>query len=75
MNNKIKKWGTFASPSAIARELGVQNRTVNKWIRDGLMGDYITLPTGRSGCSELRVKTENYIEFLNKRSISTRRAS
>lgn len=74
--NKTRKysWGTYASPSDIARDLGVQGRTVNQWIRKGLLGDYIVLPCGRGGNVELRVKTENYIEFLNQRSTSARRA-
>lgn len=69
-----QKWGTWASPSEIARDLGVQSRTVNQWIKNGLMGNYITLPSGRGGNVEYRVKTENYIDFLNKR-LSGRKAS
>ncbi|MBP3358432.1 MAG: hypothetical protein J6K91_05920 [Opitutales bacterium] len=71
MINITKKiWGTWASPADIARDLGVQNRTVNCWITQGLMGEYITLPSGRGGNKEYRVKTVNYKAFLEKRMLS-----
>lgn len=76
MINITKKiWGTWASPADIARDLGVQNRTVNCWIAQGLMGEYITLPSGRGGNKEYRVKTANYKAFLEKRVLTGKKIS
>ena len=65
----IRKSYKFRSASSIAKELDCSPNTVRKWIKEGLMGEYIVLPAARGGNSELRVREAGYQNFLEKRTI------